>query len=323
MAVPLVQRNSSRELGDSRPRKPRDGRPTGTLGSFARVTRARFARRNNMHGSLLDVCGDCATLCSCAGLDSPWIVGTLPWKIGFFRPSTARELLREAPGPVSAVIPVSPFGAPLDFTPWEKFRDETRCCRRGGCSRGIRFDSCSFNSCCWQAFNATKVLGIGEGGSSSSRPMRGFIEGSRGNGRTVVSGIRVVPTARSFNGKLSLEYAAAVETRCAGHVGQRSTEAISPAWRPPTGGVCQGSKHHHAARVRRTDWILPAVVVTAEKAGADAVAHALAKNTSAHAAGGAAACIAIPHLKISRGAETKHGFSWLIAWLVCPAVRFA
>ena len=39
--------------------------------------------------------------------------------------AAARELLVNAPGPVAAVMPVSPFGAPIDYRSWEAFRDET------------------------------------------------------------------------------------------------------------------------------------------------------------------------------------------------------
>jgi dTDP-4-amino-4,6-dideoxygalactose transaminase len=54
----------------------------------------------------------------------PWIVDAdaASWAL---EPVAARKLLREAPGLVSAVIPVSPFGQPIDFAGWSSFRDAT------------------------------------------------------------------------------------------------------------------------------------------------------------------------------------------------------
>src|SRR5215813_4978116 len=59
------------------------------------------------------------------------LAGLIPWMVDVKRESWALEaeaakaLLRDAPGKVSAVIPVSPFGSPLAPEPWLHFRDQT------------------------------------------------------------------------------------------------------------------------------------------------------------------------------------------------------
>ena len=40
-------------------------------------------------------------------------------------PEIAEAALRQAPAKVGAVMPVAPFGAPLDYQGWEAFADET------------------------------------------------------------------------------------------------------------------------------------------------------------------------------------------------------
>src|SRR5262245_45001671 len=54
----------------------------------------------------------------------PWIVD-VDLKTWALEPAAARQLLCHAPGPVAAVMPVSPFGQPIDCEVWESFRNET------------------------------------------------------------------------------------------------------------------------------------------------------------------------------------------------------
>src|SRR6266404_2648457 len=54
----------------------------------------------------------------------PWIVDVDP-KSWALESQSARDFLRDAPGPVGAVVPVSPFGQRIDLATWESFRDET------------------------------------------------------------------------------------------------------------------------------------------------------------------------------------------------------
>lgn len=98
---------------------------------------------------------------SWAGL-TPWFVDIDPdaWAL---TPALARDVLRSAPGPVSAVVPVSPFGAPVPCAEWDAFRDET--------GIPVVLDAAA----AWDALkpghvpamvslHATKALGIGEAG---------------------------------------------------------------------------------------------------------------------------------------------------------------
>ena len=92
----------------------------------------------------------------------PWIVDVslTSWAL---EPAMARRFLRQAPGDVSAVMPVSPFGAPIDYAAWESFRNET--------GIAVVIDSAAaFDTLrptglpAIVSLHATKILGIGEGG---------------------------------------------------------------------------------------------------------------------------------------------------------------
>jgi dTDP-4-amino-4,6-dideoxygalactose transaminase len=135
----------------------------------------------------------------------PWIVDVslTSWAL---EPVAARELLREAPGKVSAVIPVSPFGAPIDYSAWESFRDETGLAVV--IDSAAAFDTVRPTSVpAIVSLHATKILGIGEGGFVLITDSD-FIEEIQKRTNFGFWNTRE-STVPSLNGKIS-EYAAAV-----------------------------------------------------------------------------------------------------------------
>jgi dTDP-4-amino-4,6-dideoxygalactose transaminase len=71
--------------------------------------------------------------------------------------------LRGAPGRVGAVMPVVPFGTPLDLSPWDRFSEETGI--PVVIDAAAAFDSLRPGRCpAVVSLHATKILGIGEGG---------------------------------------------------------------------------------------------------------------------------------------------------------------
>ncbi len=140
------------------------------------------------------------------------LAGMTPWMVDVDRatwalqPSAARALLRQAPGPVAAVMPVSPFGAPIDHAPWATFRAETGIAVV--LDAAAAFDSMRASSLpAVVSLHATKVLGIGEGGFVISTDA-GFIEEVQKRANFGFWNSREA-SVRSLNGKMS-EYAAAV-----------------------------------------------------------------------------------------------------------------
>lgn len=139
-----------------------------------------------------------------AGL-TPWMVdvNAATWAL---EAEAAREFLKAAPGPVGAVIPVSPFGAPLDLEPWERFRAETGIAVIADAAAA--FDTIRASPIpAVVSLHATKVCGIGEGGFVVSTD-RAFNEEIQKRANFGFWNSRE-STARSLNGKLS-EYGAAV-----------------------------------------------------------------------------------------------------------------
>ncbi len=96
-----------------------------------------------------------------AGL-KPWFfdVAAETWALD---PDAVERALKHAPGPVGAVIPVLPFGQPIDIAGWERFRERTGIHVLIDAAAG--FDS--IEPCdlpCVVSLHATKSLGCGEGG---------------------------------------------------------------------------------------------------------------------------------------------------------------
>ena len=83
-------------------------------------------------------------------------------------PEIAEAALRQAPAKVGAVMPVAPFGAPLDYQGWEAFADETGTSVVIDAAAG--FDTARPGRApVALSLHATKVLGVGEGGLLVSR----------------------------------------------------------------------------------------------------------------------------------------------------------
>jgi dTDP-4-amino-4,6-dideoxygalactose transaminase len=77
-------------------------------------------------------------------------------------PEATAAALTDAPGEVAAVMPVSPFGRPLDIASWETFRERTGIPVVIDAAAG--FDTVKPSSIpTVVSLHATKVLGIGEG----------------------------------------------------------------------------------------------------------------------------------------------------------------
>ena len=139
-----------------------------------------------------------------AGLN-PWFVDVDPesWSL---TPEAAGDALASAPGPVDAVIPVAPFGAPVDVAAWDRFRAKSDIPVVIDAAAG--FDSLTPGHVpAVVSLHATKVLGIGEGGFVATRD-RALADAVR---RLANFGFRGARTAGmpAFNAKLS-EYAAAI-----------------------------------------------------------------------------------------------------------------
>jgi dTDP-4-amino-4,6-dideoxygalactose transaminase len=135
----------------------------------------------------------------------PWIVD-VDLKTWALEPGAARELLNHAPGPVAAVMPVSPFGQPIDCEMWESFRNETGLAVV--IDAAAMFDAIQATTVpAVVSLHATKILGVGEGGFIISNDAA-FTQELQKRANFGFWGSREA-TARSANGKMS-EYAAAV-----------------------------------------------------------------------------------------------------------------
>jgi dTDP-4-amino-4,6-dideoxygalactose transaminase len=78
-------------------------------------------------------------------------------------PRRMDEIIERAPGVVGAVMPVAPFGQPIDVTAWDRFRARTRLPVVIDAAAG--FDSLTpTRAPAVVSLHATKALGIGEGG---------------------------------------------------------------------------------------------------------------------------------------------------------------
>lgn len=97
----------------------------------------------------------------------PWLVDVdvATWSL---TPSLARDLLASAPGRVSAIMPVLPFGAPIDVAEWERLRASSGVAVVIDAAAG--FDVARASSIpTVVSLHATKALGVGEGAFVVSR----------------------------------------------------------------------------------------------------------------------------------------------------------
>jgi len=92
-------------------------------------------------------------------------VGPATWVLD---PEIVSDQLARAPGKVGAVMPVAPFGQPIDVSLWDQFRTRTGLAVVIDAAAG--FDSLvPADVPCVVSLHATKVLGVGEGGCIVSR----------------------------------------------------------------------------------------------------------------------------------------------------------
>jgi dTDP-4-amino-4,6-dideoxygalactose transaminase len=78
-------------------------------------------------------------------------------------PQGLEDIIDQAPGEVGAVMPVAPFGQPIDFAAWDRFRSTTRLPVVLDAAAG--FDSLTpTETPAVVSLHATKAFGIGEGG---------------------------------------------------------------------------------------------------------------------------------------------------------------
>jgi dTDP-4-amino-4,6-dideoxygalactose transaminase len=121
-------------------------------------------------------------------------------------PSAAGQIIHQAPAEVGAVMPVMPFGRPIDFGAWDRFRASSGLAVVIDAAAG--FDSLvPTDTPAVVSLHATKVLGAGEGGFVVSTDPT-LIRSIRARGNFGFDGKReaMVP---GLNAKLS-EYHAAV-----------------------------------------------------------------------------------------------------------------
>jgi dTDP-4-amino-4,6-dideoxygalactose transaminase len=185
-------------------------------------------------------------------------------------PSKLLDEITGTPAPVGAVMPVMPFGLPLDIAAWEAFRSRT--------GLAVVIDAAgAFDSLIPSAvpavvsLHATKVLGTGEGGfvistdASIRRAVRmrsnfGF-EGSR------------QAQAAAFNAKLS-EYHAAV-----GHAALDEWDQTRAEWSNAANAyrrALRGSNHVRLQHGFGETWISSTCVLSFAQPAADRIEQSLA-----------------------------------------------
>jgi len=138
--------------------------------------------------------------------------GLTPWFIDVDRrtwalnPDHATEILKRMPRPVSALIVVSPFGAPINVKAWEEFEDRTGVLVV--VDAAAAFDTTRRSHLPFVvSLHATKILGAGEGGFIASTDSQ-FLERVRACCNFGFQGSRHAMLA-ALNAKMS-EYHAAV-----------------------------------------------------------------------------------------------------------------
>jgi dTDP-4-amino-4,6-dideoxygalactose transaminase len=204
-----------------------------------------------------------------AGL-TPWIVDVdlTSWALA---PRAARELLALAPGKVSAVVPVSPFGAPIDYEDWESFRRDTGVAVV--IDSAAAFDTVRATSVpAVVSLHATKLIGVGEGGLILTREPEFAQEiHKRSNFGFWYSRESKV---QSLNGKLS-EYTAGV-----GLAALDSFRRIRSDFER-VGRVYNGELSKQRAQLQPglgQSWVASTIVAHTPEGAADAVGNALTKK---------------------------------------------
>jgi dTDP-4-amino-4,6-dideoxygalactose transaminase len=140
------------------------------------------------------------------------VAGLVPWYLDVdaeswaLDPQMVESWLPEAPGPVAAVTPVSPFGAPVDTGAWDAFTERTGIPVVIDAAAG--FDTMTIgHSPTVISLHATKVFGIGEGGLVASTDRQTIARIRRLSNFGLATGRQLI--SEGLNAKMS-EYGAAV-----------------------------------------------------------------------------------------------------------------
>ncbi len=206
--------------------------------------------------------------------------GLIPWFVDVeaetwaLTPTMARRYLKEAPGEVGAIVPVAPFGAPVDAAAWDAFALETGIPVAVDAAAG--FDSARPGETpVMVSLHATKILGVGEGGLVASRDAALMAEvrrrasfGFDANRSAQVVGI---------NAKMS-EYTAAVGL--AGLAAWPQTLAAFAARRAEYARFLPGIEGIRRAP-RTAGWISSTLVVRSDAVPADEIERVLAERSIA------------------------------------------
>ena len=185
----------------------------------------------------------------------------------------ASKLLDEitrAPAPVGAIMPVMPFGLPLDIAAWETFRSRTGLAVAIDAAAG--FDSLVPSAVpSVVSLHATKVLGTGEGGFviSTDDSMRRAVRMRANFG---FAGSRQAQVA-AFNAKLS-EYQAVV-----GHAALNEWDQTRAEWSDAANAyrrALRGSNRVSLQRGFGETWINSTILLGFDQPVADRIEQSLA-----------------------------------------------
>jgi len=226
----------------------------------------------------------------------PWFldVDAATWALD---PVAVEHALGLAPGPVGAVVPVLPFGRPVNLAAWERFRDRTGIPVVIDAAAG--FDALTpGNLPCVVSLHATKALGCGEGGFLVCRDAA-LVRRVRSFSVFGFHGSRVAVRVGS-NAKMS-EYAAAV-----GLAALDGWETSRSEFAGRAEAYAQAFSGHNAVRLPPgfgPEWIAATYVIGLPDGSAPAVEAALEEagiegrhwwGTGAHDHPSTAACPALP-----------------------------
>lgn len=201
-----------------------------------------------------------------AGL-TPWFVDVdaETWAL---TPALARQHIEAAPGVVGAIVPVAPFGAPVDAAAWDAFALETGI--PVAVDAAASFDSARPGEApVMVSLHATKAFGVGEGGLIASRDVS-LIEEVKRRASFGFDGDRSAVVA-AINAKMS-EYTAAVGL--AGLAAWPRTLAAFAARRAEYAHVLPRIEGIRRAP-RTAGWISSTLVVRSEAVPADDIERAL------------------------------------------------
>jgi dTDP-4-amino-4,6-dideoxygalactose transaminase len=185
-------------------------------------------------------------------------------------PNVMDEILARAPSEIGAVMPVVPFGMPIDVAAWDRFRARTGLPVVIDAAAG--FDTlvpCAAPSVV--SLHATKVMGVGEGGFIVAKD-EAIIKNIRARANFGFFGGRT-SIAASTNAKLS-EYHAAV-----GHASLDEWAEARAEWLKVAAAYSKALPETNRVRYQAgfgTDWVASTCVLQLPESDAIEAEHALA-----------------------------------------------